>query len=119
MKRIMAIAAATLLMMSCGGTKNPEKVVERCWKQLSEGDYAGAVELMDAEPEEVELYVSIFAEQCGELQAAGGVKEFQLLGSSVGVDDATVDAAVILANGQRIEATYNLILRDDKWLIAH
>lgn len=116
--KVVLTLAVLGLMVGCGGTDSPEKVVERCWEYLSEGDYAKAVELMDASLDERELYCSIFAEQSGELQKAGGVESFELLGSSVGAEEATIEAAVVLADGQRIEATYRLVHSSQGWLIA-
>ncbi|MBO7198123.1 MAG: hypothetical protein J6V28_04935 [Tidjanibacter sp.] len=117
MKRLIVVVAAALAMVGCA-TDSPEKVVEKCWKYLSEGEYADAVALMDAAPEERELYEAIFAEQCGELQRAGGMEEFELKGRSVGETDATVDGVVILKDGQRVELSCKLVLREGGWLIT-
>ncbi|MBO5806275.1 MAG: DUF4878 domain-containing protein [Tidjanibacter sp.] len=111
-------ACALALMVGCSGADAPEKVVERCWEHLAEGEYAKAVALMNVSAEQVQLYQSIYAEQSGELQRAGGVKNFELLGSSVGAEEATIEAAVVLADGQRIEATYKLVLTDEGWRIT-
>lgn len=116
---IVTLAVCALsLVVGCSGTDAPEKVVERCWEYLAEGEYAKAVALMNVGQEEAQLYQSIYAEQSGELQRAGGVDKFELLGSSVGAEEATIEAAVVLADGQRIEATYKLVLTDEGWRIT-
>ena len=114
----MCATVLALLLVGCGGKSKPERVVEECWERLSEGDVRGAVELMDTTPEEVEIYCAVYAEQCGELQAAGGVDKFEVVGISEGESDATVDATVTLKDGQTITATYTLIKRDKEWLLA-
>lgn len=115
-KRVLVVVAA-MLAVGCGGNK-PAKTVEECWKLLSKGDVRKAVELMDVKEGEKALYVEIFGEQSGELQAAGGMKEFEVTGISEGAEDATVDAIVRLKDGQEIEATYSLVKRDGRWLIT-
>lgn len=116
-KRALFVAAA-MLAVSCGGGNKPAKTVEECWKLLSKGDARKAVELMDVKEGEKALYVEIFGEQSGELQAAGGMKDFEVTGISEGTADATVDAIVRLKDGQEIEATYSLVKREGKWLIT-
>ena len=105
------------MAVGCGGNE-PAKRVEECWKLLSKGDVQRAVELMDVWEGERALYVEIFGDQSGELQAAGGMKSFEVTGTSVGTEDATVDAIVRLKNGQEIDATYSLVKRDGKWFIT-
>lgn len=113
----MLVSLMTLLV-GCGSTKSPEGVVRECWKRLSKGDVSQAVALMAAEKDEVELYCEIFEEQSGELIEAGGIDDFEVLSLSEGERDATVEAAVILKNGQRIEATYSLVKHKKGWLIV-
>ena len=118
MKKILMVVAMAMLAIGCGGEMTPAKSVEACWKLLSKGDVQKAVGLMDAKEGERALYVELFGEQCGKLQAAGGVKEFEITGTSEGAEDATVDAVVRLRDGQEIEASYQLIRREGKWLIT-
>lgn len=118
MRKILFVAAVGLLLAACGGADRPEKSIEECWKALSKGDTAAAVALMKTTPEEVELYRSIFAEQSGELQRAGGFDELEITGSSVGEEDATIDAVVVLKDGQRIEGSYRLVKVDGRWLLT-
>lgn len=117
MKKFLFVVLVSLLLTACGGSK-PAGVVEECWKRLSKGDVKGAVELMDAAADEEEIYRAMFAEQCGELRAAGGVDDFEVLGLSEGESDATVEATVTLKDGQQITATYRLVKRGKEWLIA-
>lgn len=77
-----------------------------------------AVALMAAEQSEVTLYREIFEEQSGELVEAGGIEDFEVLSLSEGETEASVEAVVTLANGQKIEATYNLVKRGKQWLIT-
>lgn len=116
-KQLLVVAAA-MLAVSCGGGNKPAKTVEECWRHLSKGDVQRAVELMDVREGERALYVEIFGEQSGELQAAGGMKSFEVTGISEGAEDATVDAVVRLKDGQEIEAAYSLVKRGGKWLIT-
>lgn len=118
MKRILCAALFALLLVGCGGADKPEKVVEECWERLSKGDVKGAVELMNVQPEEVEIYCAAYAEQCGELQATGGMDDFEVVGISQGESDATVEAIVTLKDGQQITATYNLVKSGKQWLLA-
>ena len=118
MRKILFVAAVGLLLAACGGAGRPEKSIEECWKALSKGDTAAAVALMKTTPEEVELYRSIFAEQSAELQRAGGFDELEITGSSVGEEDATIDAVVVLKDGQRIEGSYRLVKVDGRWLLT-
>lgn len=118
MRKILFVAAVGLLLAACGGAGRPEKTIEECWKALSKGDTAAAVALMKTTPEEVELYRSIFAEHSGELQRAGGFDELEITGSSVGEEDATIDAVVVLKDGQRIEGSYRLVKVDGRWLLT-
>ena len=116
-RRILVVVAA-MLAVGCGGGNEPAKRVEECWKLLSKGDVHKAVQLMDVREGERALYVEIFGEQSGELQAAGGMKSFEVTGISEGSEDATVDAVVRLKDGQEIEAAYSLVKRGGKWLIT-
>ncbi|MBO7300889.1 MAG: DUF4878 domain-containing protein [Tidjanibacter sp.] len=118
MKKCLIVTAVMLAMVGCGGGSNPAAVVEECWKHLSKGDVQRAVTLMDVTPTERAFYEIAYGEQCGELQAAGGVKEFETTGISEGTEDASVDAIVRLKDGQEIVATYTLIKREGKWLIT-
>ncbi len=118
MKKLLIIPLLGLFMVGCGGADKPAKVVEECWERLSKGDVRSAVELMDVQPEEVDIYCAVFAEQCGELQAAGGIEEFEVTGISEGESDATVDGVVRLKDGQSVEATYRLVKRGKAWLIT-
>lgn len=117
MKRVLLTIAVAFVLVGCG-KNSPEEVVEKCWKRLSKGDVEGAVELMKAGADEVALYRQIFAEQSGELQGVGGIEDFEVTGSNVGATDATIDAIVILKNGQQIEATYKLVKCGKSWLIT-
>ena len=74
--------------------------------------------MMKTSPEEVELYRSIFAEQSGELQRAGGFDQLEIVGSDVSAESATIDAVVVLKDGQRIEGSYRLVRENDRWLIT-
>lgn len=112
------MAVVMLAMVGCGGASKPAAVVEECWRHLSKGDVQRAVALMDVTPTERALYERAYTEQSGELQAAGGLKEFLLTGISEGAEDATVDATVRLKDGQEIVATYSLIKREGKWFIT-
>ncbi len=118
MKKLLFGLLMTVALTSCGGAKDPAWVVEECWQRLAKGDVEGAVELMNAPAEEVALYREVYAEQCGELQAVGGVESFEITGSSEGESDATIDAIVRLKNGQEIEATYRLVKGKKGWLIV-
>lgn len=118
MSRIVLAALMSLMVVGCGSSKSPEECVERCWRLLSEGDVEQAVELMDAAEEERELYCEIFREQIGSLMAAGGMVDFQVQSISEGVDEAMVEAVVVLKDGQRVEANYRLVRREKSWLIC-
>lgn len=79
----------------------------------------GAVELMVAEQEDVVVYCEVFEAQREKVAKAGGLESFEVLSLSEGESDATVEAAVVLGNGQRIETTYHLRKEKKGWLIAH
>lgn len=117
MKKILYALLSVMLLVGCGSKSSPAGVVEECWKRLSEGEVREAVALMAAEQSEVALYREIFEEQSGELVEAGGIEDFEVLSLSEGETEASVEAVVTLANGQKIEATYNLVKRGKQWLI--
>ncbi len=116
--RALMVVSVALCAVACGGSDSPEKCIEECWKSLSKGDTAAAVAMMKTSPEEVELYRSIFAEQSGELQRAGGFDQLEIVGSDVSAESATIDAVVVLKDGQRIEGSYRLVKENDRWLIT-
>lgn len=118
MKNILCIVSFAMLLVGCGSKGSPERVVEECWKRLSEGKVREAVELMAVGENEKALYREIFEEQSGELVEVGGIEEFEVLSLSEGETDASVEAVVTLRGGQKIEATYSLVRRDGKWLIT-
>lgn len=118
MKKILCVLSLAMLLVGCGSKSSPAGVVEECWKRLSEGEVREAVALMAAEQSEVALYREIFEEQSGGLVQAGGIEDFEVLSLSEGETEASVEAVVTLANGQKIEATYNLVKRGKQWLIT-
>lgn len=120
MKRVIKgawLIATLMIAASCGGDKGPESCVEKCWQLLSKGEVEKAVALMDVSEQERELYQEIYREQSGGLVAAGGMVDFEVQSISEGEDEATVDAVVVLRNGQRVEANYSLVRRNGEWLL--
>ena len=118
MKKILFVVSLVVLCVGCGSKSSPAGVVEECWKRLSEGKVREAVGLMAVEQDEVAIYREMYEQRSAKLVEVGGMEEFEVLSLSEGESDATVEAAVTLRNGQRIEATYLLTKRDKQWLIV-
>ena len=113
---LLALVGVALMAGSCGGNaKGPEQVVEQCWKALEKGDVEKAVGMINIDEKERTTYCQMYADVCRSLDAAGGVEGFEVVGSSIGQNDAVVEAVVTLKSGQQIRSTYELVLVGDEW----
>ena len=114
--KVLAIVVAMLVMASCGGSaSSPEKVVEKCWKQLSKGNVDKAIELIDVTKDEVATYRALYADVCRSLEVAGGMDKFEVVSSSEGEAEALVEATVTLRSGQQITQQYDLVKVGKEW----
>lgn len=114
--KVLVIVVAMLVMASCGGSaSSPEKVVEKCWKQLSKGNIDKAIEMIDVAQDEVATYRTLYADVCRSLKVAGGVDHFEVVSSSEGEGEAVVEATVTLHSGQQITQKYDLVKVGGEW----
>ena len=114
--KVLAIVVAMLVMAGCGGSaSSPEKVVEKCWKQLSKGNIDKAVEMIDVASDEVATYRALYADVCRSLKVAGGMDRFEVVSASEGKADAVVEATVTLRSGQQITQQYDLVKVGKEW----
>ena len=118
MKRIVKVLAVVAIMVmaaACGSASSPEKVVEKCWKQLSKGNIDKAIELIDVTKDEVATYRALYADVCRSLEVAGGMDKFEVVSSSEGEAEALVEATVTLRSGQQITQQYDLVKVGKEW----
>lgn len=113
--KVLALMAAMVMAVGCAGNKGPEQVVEQCWKALDKGNVEKAVEMINIAEDEKDTYVQLYADVCRSLNVAGGVEEFEVIGSSVGPQEATIEATVTLKSGQQITQTYELVVVGKEW----
>ncbi len=121
MKKILLpfVCVLTAVLLSACESSSPEACVKQCWKLLDKGRYNKAVELFDIPADHVPVYTEMFAENGGALRSAGGVKSVEIVSKNEGADDATVEAAVHLGNGNVTKCTYHLIKRNGAWKILN
>ena len=114
--KVLVIVVAMLVMAGCGGSaSSPEKVVEKCWKQLSKGNIDKAIEMIDVAQDEVATYRTLYADVCRSLKVAGGVDQFEVVSCSEGEGEAIVEATVTLHSGQQITQKYDLVKVGGEW----
>ncbi len=113
--KVLAVVAIMVMAVACGSASSPEKVVEKCWKQLSKGNIDKAIELIDVTKDEVATYRALYADVCRSLEVAGGMDKFEVVSSSEGEAEALVEATVTLRSGQQITQQYDLVKVGKEW----
>lgn len=119
MKRFVVVVLAALTLSACGGDRlTPEETVVECWTRIGNGDYQGAVALMESTEQEKSGYVAILEDKyAAKLSKAGGVVRVDVLASHGDKEEALVQAIVVLGNESQIEQTYTLRRIDKEWLL--
>lgn len=121
MKRFLLVAMVAVVLAACGGGENStlsaEETVEVCWQRVNEGDWSGAVSLMDVAKDEADIFAESLAEACEPLRAEGEVV-YETLEVVVEGENATITGRLTLADGTSSDSVYHLISRDGVWLIA-
>lgn len=121
MKRLFVVLLAALTLTSCGEKRvrlSAEQTVVECWTRISNGDYVGATELMEATEQEKIGYQTMLAEAYQpKLEKVGGITRVDILVSHEEGDTALVQALLVLGDGSEIEETHALKRVDKVWLL--
>lgn len=120
MKRLFVVLLAVVALASCGKSERlgPKETVVECWTRINNGDYQGAVSLMEGTEEEKIEYVTLLENKyAAKLQKAGGVQRVDVLADDCGDKEAVVQAIVVLGNGGQIVENYLLKRVDKEWIL--
>lgn len=119
------------LMLSCSSTEKPpeksaeapEKAVELFYRQLNEGDYAGAMTLYNSEALQA-IEDPQGADDAGfaawaESETHGGrVQQVKITRTDVGPTSATVEYEVVYSDGASKHSKVALTLEDGQWKLG-
>jgi hypothetical protein len=119
--RILALAALASLFVACGGGKNtPESVTERFHKSLTEADYSTAKSLATEEGKKSIESLESMANMGNAMGNKEEKKKVEI--KEVKCETKETDAVCTcksVEGGEEKTTTYNLVKKDDKWLVDY
>lgn len=119
--RILAVAAIASIFVACGGGKNtPESVTERFHKALTEADYSTAKSLATEEGKKSIESIESMANMGNAMGSKEEKKKVEI--KEVKCETKEADAVCTcksLEGGEEKTTTYNLVKKDDKWVVDY